>query len=206
MRSEKTNVTTIPFQTEVANAELKTTGGFNPQLLLSLSFFEGAAEAGVGVFLNLPSVTATLGTVSEVNSHCENVTNSTTANKALDDVFGLLTHVTEDVVLGIGLTEQLKGVFPDGYQAGYSPSQTLTATTFSLPTGCLSFDSHAKTYGPATVTTTSTATSTKDGKGTATGKSAASVNSPVGEGYAGSGRLLIVSGLLFVVSTCFMLF
>ena len=90
---------------------------------------------------------------------------------------------------------------------------TVLSTGYSLPTGCVSFDAGAKTYGAPTTTPSSTAsaavapTNKANGAG-GKGTSGASfgVLSPFGDRDTGVGRMKAVVGLLVTVSACFMMF
>lgn len=209
-RSDQTKITSLPFQAS-ANLELITVGGFNPQLLLGISFFDEDVAVGAGVFLNLPTVSTTFGTVSHVNSRCENSTHSTTANKVLDAVFDTLTHVDASVDFGIGLFAQAV-VNPNAkasqYKLQVASTATLLHTAFALPTRCISFDSHAKTFGPATTSTTGDAAPTKSAGGKSGSSSAANrprIPNPFGDKKVGFSVLMVMSGLAIVLST-FLLF
>ena len=92
---------------------------------------------------------------------------------------------------------------------------TVLSTGYSLPTGCVSFDAGAKTYGAPTTATTpsSTASATvaptnkangAGGKGTS--GTSLGVSNPFGNRDTGVGRMKAVVGLLVIVSACFMMF
>ena len=81
---------------------------------------------------------------------------------------------------------------------------SLLETSFALPTACMSFDADAKTYGPASATSSASGTATA--KGHSGGKSgAAAVVNPFGAQGVGLRGMVVVSGLMLVGSVCFVL-
>ncbi|KAL9066955.1 MAG: hypothetical protein Q9161_007199 [Pseudevernia consocians] len=199
-----TNVTALPFQATLPNLALNAVGGFKPQLLLGISFFSGKGTAGAGIFLDAPVLTSTISTVSHVDSKCENVTNSAVANGIIDDVFDTLTHIDASVNVGLGLVAQAEldvGEYSFKDNAPYN----LAETSFALPTACMSFDAGAKSYGPASATSSATGSATAT-QGHSGGKSgAAGVVNPFGAQGAGLRGMVVVSGLMVVGSVCFVL-
>ena len=194
-------MTALPFQAATPNLALTAIGGFKPQLLLGISFFEGKGTAGAGVFLDSPILTSTLSTVSHVTSSCENVTNNAVANGIINNIFDTLTHVEASVDVGLGLTAEAE-VKVANIAYGDSEPYSLLQTSYALPTACMSFDAGAKSYVAATAAA-ARASSTDGHKG---GKSvAASVINPFGAPGAGLRGMVIVSGLMVVGSVFFLL-
>ncbi len=89
------------------------------------------------------------------------------------------------------------------YKLQDASSATLLQTAFALRTGCISFDSHAKTFGPATSSTTGGAAPTK-GVGGKSGSSRAAnrprIYNPFGGEEVGFRGLMVISGLGIVLS------
>ena len=171
---------------------------FRPTLLLGISLLDNEAFAGAGVFFNLPTVSATVSQVAHVNSKCEPITgNGTTSNSVLDDVFGSLTHIEENVEFDFGLVAEASlGV------GGVDDVYTVFNTSFPLPTACLSFDSDKSTLGPVTASGSGTQ-SGAGASGTAQGAAAAGAVNPLGQLLKATGRIEIVLGALLLVSVCF---
>lgn len=138
-----------------------------------------------------------------MDSKCENVTSSTVANGIINDIFDTLTHIDASVDAGIGLTAQAEIDVAD-YSFEDNKPFSILETSFALPTACMSFDADAKTYGPASVTSSATGSATA--KGHSGGKSgAAAVVNPFGAQGLGLRGMVLVSGLMLVGSVCFVL-
>lgn len=183
-------MTALPFQAQLPDVSLTVAGGFIPQLLVGVSFFGGDAIAGAGIFLNAPSITTTFSTVSHVNSKCENVTNNAIANDVINDIFHTLTHIDASVDLQLGVTADAQVSLGDYIVKDDKPYAVLDKS-FSLPTGCISFDGSAKTYGPAPTSTSTKVPGPKSG--------ASAISNPLG-GQNDFGRVLVIAGLIGVVS------
>jgi len=110
------------------------------------------------------------------------------------------------VAFGIGLFAEAI-INPNAKASQYklqdASSATLLQTAFALRTGCISFDSHAKTFGPATSSTTGGAAPTK-GVGGKSGSSRAAnrprIYNPFGGEEVGFRGLMVISGLGIVLS------
>ena len=90
---------------------------------------------------------------------------------------------------------------------------TVLSTGYSLPTGCVSFDAGAKTYGAPTTTPSSTASATvaptnkaNGAGGNGTSGASLGVSNPFGKRDTGVGRMKAIVGLLVTVSAYFMMF
>lgn len=178
---------------------LTVTAGFTPQLLLGISIIGHDATAGLGVFLNLPTVSATLEEVLQVNHKCEKIAAS--GSKNANDAFGSLTHITGQVGLDIGLLAQAS-LNIAGQSRNENASYTAFATSYPLPTACMSFDRKAKTYGIASTTPTGSAGQIgHDGQ-----KSGAvsNISNPLLRVHGKQIRIEAAAGLLMLVSAFFM--
>lgn len=107
--------------------------------------------------------------------------------------------------VALGATAQAEVDLGD-YSFKDAAPYNLLETAYALPTACMSFDAGAKSYGPATVTTSATgsATATKGHDGGKSGAAGAAVN-PFGTQGAGWRGTMAVSGLVVVGSVCFVL-
>ncbi len=132
------------------------------------------------------------------------MTNSAVANDIINDVFDTLTHIDASVDVGLGLVAQAE-LDVGEYSFKDNKPFSLIETSFALPTACMSFDAGAKTYGPASATSSATGSATAT-KGHSGGKSgAAGVVNPFGAQGAGLRGMVAVSGLMVVGSVCFVL-
>ena len=160
--SGDTTITALPFQAAFNDIALTLSAAFIPKLLMGISVFDGDGTAGAGAFMSLPSVSATVAQVANVNSKCEpeavSSNNDTSAlDGALDDIFGSLTHLTSEVDLAVGAVGEVN-VEAGSFHVGDSVSHTFWSTGFPLPTACFSFDAAAKTFGSPTSTASATGT------------------------------------------------
>ena len=189
--SPNTKITALPFQAAIDSIGLTVTAGFQPQLLLGISVLGHDATAGLGVFFDLPQVTATVEQVTHVNSKCESVANSNTANGIANDIFNSLTHISGNVSFDIGLLAQAN-LNTAGHTFNENGSWPVLATEYPLPTACISFDSKAKTYGPAGAT-----------PGAPTGSGSAGPHNSGAAPNLGNSMQQLAAGFLILVSMCF---
>lgn len=195
---EQASIKAIPFQAPSANVALTVKAGFIPQLLLGVSFFDGDATAGGGLFLDLPSLTSTFSAVSHVNHKCENITNNPTANNIINDVFDALTHIDAEVEIGLGAIAKADGKV-GAYQVNDVASTGILTTQYTLPTGCLSFDGRGKTYAPATPTSSgASGASGASGTGANGGPGSKNSASAIGNPFEELGPVKVALGLLAV--------
>ncbi len=191
-------MTALPFQASTPSVELTLSASFSPRLLLGISFFSGSATAGAGFFLNTPSISTTLSTVTHVDSQCENVSNSSSA--ASERTFDALTHIDSSVEVALGVIAQAEVDFEGSGRLKDEAEYTVLGKTFDLPTACVGFDAAAKTYGAP-------AQAVKTGSGMEGPK--ASANSAVGTkillgvGDEGFGRLAMALGAVMAVFVLF---
>lgn len=157
-------ITALPFQSEFNNIALTLSASFAPELLIGLSIFDGDGIAGAGVFLELPTVSATFSQVSHVNSKCEPaaLSTSTDTTNATADVFASLTHLSPAVNMSVGLVAEAE-VRAGAFGLTERKSYTAFQTGFALPTACYDFDQAAKTYAPATAVVASATASASAG-------------------------------------------
>ena len=196
MRSDKAKIAALPFQAGTLDASLTIVGGFIPQLLMGMDFFGGIGRLGAGIFLNAPTISTTLSTVSHVDNKCENITSSAVANKILNGTFDTLTHVNASVDFAIGVIAEAD-LSVGEIKVHEAAPYTFTSESFPLPTACLSFDGNAKTYGPPSATAS--------GSTRPTTSSAANLVRPLPKHNNSWRRALVATGLLLAVSVCLML-
>ncbi|KAI4194677.1 MAG: hypothetical protein LQ350_007640 [Teloschistes chrysophthalmus] len=201
----------LPFSASVDNIALTLSASFRPRLLLGISLLGPTADAGAGVFLNLPTISTTISQVAHVNQKCEpvpissgsnNDSASALVNGVLEDIFGSLTHVEDSIELGFGVFADFNVKAFKG--AAVDDVVTVFNTSFPGPTACLSFDGKKKTLGPVKVA----AATTKGGKGgkgaSATGSSSSGAGSMVESPTASLGRMSKVFWALLGVGVFFL--
>ncbi|KAI4093395.1 MAG: hypothetical protein LQ344_002983 [Seirophora lacunosa] len=181
-------ITALPFTAGIDNIALTVSASFRPEILLGVSVLTDVT-LGAGVFFDLPTVSATVSQVTDVNARCEPLppTNATSLVDGFrEDVYGSLTHLEPAVEFGIGVLAQGEvGVF-DG-----EALLTLFNTSLPLPTACLSFDREAGTLGAVMATTT------------AAGKDATASETSAAEKGFRMGRMKVALALLLGVGVCF---
>ncbi|KAL9048689.1 MAG: hypothetical protein Q9206_005900 [Seirophora lacunosa] len=181
-------ITALPFTAGIDNIALTVSASFRPEILLGVSVLTDVT-LGAGVFFDLPTVSATVSQVTDVNARCEPLppTNATSLVDGFrEDVYGSLTHLEPAVEFGIGVLAQGEvGVF-DGEAV-----LTLFNTSLPLPTACLSFDREAGTLGAVMATTT------------AAGKDATASETSAAEKGFRMGRMKVALALLLGVGVCF---
>lgn len=147
-------------------------------------------------------MSATLEEVLQVNHKCEKLAASD--SKTVNDAFGSLTHLTGQVGLGIGLLAQAN-LNIAGHSKNESTSYTAFATTYALPTACMSFDHKSKTYGIAAAMSTGTPTGSAGQLGSNGQKSGAmsNVRNPILKVLGEQRRVEVTAGFLMLVSAFF---
>ncbi|KAL8909501.1 MAG: hypothetical protein Q9207_000181 [Kuettlingeria erythrocarpa] len=191
-------ITPLPFTASVENIALTISASFRPELLLGVSVLGG--EFGAGVYLDLPTVSATVSQVAHVNDVCEPIPDtltpdnatSATINGVLEDVFGSLTHIESNVGLAVGVLAQAN-LGAVGADAEY----VIFNTSFPGPTACFSYDGDKRTLGP--VVAKATAAGVEDAKGAVpSGTSSAAVGKE-----RDVRRVEVMAALLLGVCACF---
>ncbi|KAL4925726.1 putative GPI anchored protein [Aspergillus undulatus] len=133
---EDTEFETIPFEasTEVTSVALSI--AFQPQILLGIStgldFMNVNLDGGIGAFVSLPNLSLNVSQVTGVNENCDVVTGE-------DDVVGDAIHLAPSVELDMGVIASYDvrlGAFNDSR----ATAPVLASTSYSLPTGCVSFE------------------------------------------------------------------
>ncbi|KAL8924894.1 MAG: hypothetical protein Q9208_003777 [Pyrenodesmia sp. 3 TL-2023] len=191
-------ITPLPFTASVENVALTISASFRPELLLGASILR--STLGAGVFFNLPTISATVSQVAQVNDLCEPIPDVLAPNNAtsaivdgvLEEVFGSLTHIESNVELGVGVLAQAEVGVVD-VEAVF----TVFNTSYPGPTACLSFDGEQGTLGPVAATE---AAGEGEGKGavpSGTLPSAAAMERQVG-------RVEVMAALLLGVCAYFM--
>ena len=202
------NITPLPFQSQFNNISLTLSASFSPELLLGFSVFNGDGTAGLGAFLNLPTVSATLAQVSHINAQCEPAPPSTPSDitNATADFFASLTHLTPTVEMGVGVLAQAD-IRAGTFKFGPDPEvHTVYQTEFPLPTACMSFDPQAKSFSPATAVVAS-ATASAGAKalpGGAKGGAVSGNSNPLGSAVSRWGRIETTAGILGAVFALFL--
>lgn len=172
------------------NITLTLSTAFTPELLLGISVFDGHGEAGAGVFLDLPTIKATVSQVDHVDANCNPIANTSSEGKGNNnDLFGSLTNIVPEVDFDLGLVAQA-AVLAGPLTFRAIDKYTAVSTHYTLPTACLSFNTQAKTFSAPT----------------ATKKSAAAVR--VVNPFAGIinsyGRVQLMTGVLAFILGCFL--
>lgn len=211
LSSGDTTITALPFQAAFNDIALTLSAAFTPKLLMGISVFDGDGTAGAGAFLSLPSVSATVAQVANVNSKCEpeavssNNNDTSALDGALEDIFGSLTHLTSEVDLAVGAVGEAK-IQAGNFGLGDSVSHTFWSTGFPLPTACFSFDAAAKTFGSPASTASATG-KPKASAGAASGDSSSAASlgreNPLGGVLGRWGRFETTLAILATVSSGF---
>jgi hypothetical protein len=170
---------------------LKT--GFNPQLLIGATVFGNVGEIAAGVFFDLPSVSATLSYIENVNASCDDVGNS-----GQKPIPGGLTNIVPSVVFDAGLFAEA-AIGNGEYSIGEVRTYQFTNYTLPLSTVCLRFDPTASTFAPATNPATATATGSHGAKPTS---AAVVLVNPVTKMVSSMGRQAILV-LSFILMSAF---
>ncbi|KAI9697209.1 MAG: hypothetical protein M1836_004773 [Candelina mexicana] len=174
----KSKITPLPFQASTGEVTLNFTLGFRPELLLGIDLLRGRGKAGAGIFLDLPKLVVEVSQVTSSSRNCAPVqSTSNTAQGALENSFGNLTHIVPSVELDVGVALEAniqQGNFMEDIETEY----TALATTFVLPTTCLSYDKAKSSFGNVqNLQTTATGTGVKkSGSATGTAGSSPSTN------------------------------
>lgn len=192
-------IAAIPFQASLDSVNLTLSTAFTPELLLGISVFGGHGEAGAGVFLDLPTVTATVSQVAHVDSDCNPATNSSSeGNNVVEDLFDSLTNIVPEINLDIGLVAEAQ-VQAGPYKALKNDKFTVASKQFTLPTACLSYDAQAKTFGAPTATPSGKKGGDIGAKSAATG----GLTNPFAGVAKFNGKLQITIGMLAIMLACF---
>ncbi|KAF2753798.1 hypothetical protein EJ05DRAFT_172005 [Pseudovirgaria hyperparasitica] len=128
-------VEALPFNANVSAVEMTLATGFRPRLTLGFEFV-GSATAEVGIFADLPSLSATFSTQSKVDQNCNPLPADAAPADAADPLasaLGDFTLVDFSIGVVLGLSAQLAApVIPD-----FATELPLASTTFQLATSCM---------------------------------------------------------------------
>lgn len=187
----------LSFQAPTADLELTVSLGFSPEFLLGVSFFDGDASAGAGMFLDLPTISSDLSTVRHVDANCENATWST----AKEDIFDILTHIDASIGIDLGVIAQAELSFGGSDKLNDVGKHTILSKSIALPTSCIGFDDKAKTYGvpPATGTEIQGASASASATGSDHKSAASNSLSPAWE----VGKMIIALAFTTIVFVLF---
>ena len=184
-----TSLKTLPFQASIANVELNLTATLQPEILIGVSFLNGAGNVGFGAFLQLPQLVMSIAQVSNTDNQCQPLGDNALSENHIFDSLNL-THIVPQAEFGAGLIAQgtlgVGGVNAFKGQTSYLPF----ATTFTAPTACLAFDKKGKSYVPATATASGTATALVTQKGAA---------NSIGNAFAREGSNTIILHIIPII-------
>ncbi|KAI9718259.1 MAG: hypothetical protein M1812_004249 [Candelaria pacifica] len=157
---ERSKITPLPFQASTGEVALNFSIGFRPELLLGINLLQGRGKAGAGVFFDLPKLVVEVSQVTSSDKNCTPIkTTSNTIQGTLANSFGNLTHIVPSVELAVGV--ELEAAFQQGnFKQDIETDYTAYATTFTLPTACLSYDKAKSSFGAAVQNLQTTATGT----------------------------------------------
>ena len=187
---------TIPFQTEIDSLALTLGTSFSPELLLGISVFDDHGSIGAGVYFDLPSVSASISEVTEVTYDCEPAANSSRER------FGSLVNIVPSMAFDVGLIAEAE-LHDFYYTVDDRQLYQALQTSLPLPTQCLSFDAHAKTFGPATNTATATGLGTSTANGGKPTSGAATFSNPCARMVSQFERWMVIALSLVTLISAF---
>lgn len=145
-------ISALPFQANLTEVTLTVQTAFRPAIPIGFSFLDDDLTAQVAVFLDLPSLTATISPQSHTDASCVplNSTNSTltATNNSISSatLSQLLTQMGDLILIEpvVGIDVAFGGNFKAAVgkipNIAFATSTTLLATTFALPTACLAWN------------------------------------------------------------------
>jgi hypothetical protein len=137
--SDKTTLTSVPFQANISDIELTIEISLRPRVEIAFELLDFITVEG-GAFLDLPSanVTITQLATSSVGPDCSS--DSVSTNDKFDKAFQNLTHIVPDVSFEAGLDfHAIAEIGLGPADPKYDTSMSLASTTIVLPTECLAF-------------------------------------------------------------------
>jgi hypothetical protein len=171
IHSTDAQITGIPFAASSPDISLILGLGLTAYILLGIDILSGDGEMTVGMFVDTPYLTLSISQLAGVNAECEPVTDSSTINGFLSHIFPNLTHVVPQVGVDLGLTAGVELNVDESFiHTSFGHQDTLTGTSWALPTTCLLWDDSKKEFTSPTVTSSTTATTTTGSTPTTTGK------------------------------------
>lgn len=148
----------LPFSADAKNLTLGFTAGFRPELVVGAGLGSSipgySVGGGVGVFLDLPLLSATLEQLENVNEKCE--PDSSGKNKSAVCLRPSLTY-------GGGSQWGLEAVIAGFNYSHEDEPVTLASTATMLPTQCLSWDAKHGSLVDAQTTASQTASGGNSG-------------------------------------------
>jgi hypothetical protein len=159
MRSSSSTITALPFGASSDGVTVTLSIGLQTEVLLGVSLLSGSGDVKAGIFLDLPTLSVSISSLSGVNADCEPITSSNTVNGLLSHIFSNLTHIVPSAVVDIGLTAGATLIIPDVTTVQTDAATTLAGTEYTRETVCLSWDSTATAFVEPTFSTTTAATS-----------------------------------------------
>ncbi|RDL37181.1 uncharacterized protein BP5553_04614 [Venustampulla echinocandica] len=160
-----TKINAIPFTATSPEVSLKLGLGLRAELLLGIDILSGRGDINAGAFFDLPSLQVTISATSGVDSNCEPASNITSVAQLASNIFPNLTHIVGTAEIDTGLQAAVAMNIPNVISISTASSTALAATTFTLPTACLSFNAAEKAFVSPTPTPTTTVTTSPGGKG-----------------------------------------
>ena len=198
---DSTNFTALPFGASIDNIALNLSATIRPQLLVGISFFDAAATAGAGVFLDLPTLALSVEQASGTDENCNPTTNQTVIQE-LSSQYAAMINVVPEVGFAAGVIVQAKANVPGLMTLGEQSAFTPLATTFAAPTACLAFDKSASVFVSPTLPP---ANAQSSGTGTGVGSPGSSSSSAAAGSAWRSQQVVDAAVLNAAVVGCLML-
>lgn len=175
--SDNANVAALPFTASSPDVTLNLGLTLCSELLLGVRLHDIEGSINAGFFIDAPYVNAKISGLEGMNANCEPInTGSSSASDSLAHAFPNLAHIEPSYGMNTGLELTLELDEDNVFHTTKGVSFTLTGTSESLPTTCLSWNGEVKRFVSPTFTSTSstsTAIATSSGA-TGTRSSAAS--------------------------------
>ena len=192
-----TNFTALPFGASIDDIALNLSATIRPEVLVGISFLDGEANAGAGVFLNLPTLALSVEQVSDTDEKCNPTTNQTLIEE-LDSEYAAMINIVPNVAFAAGVVVQAKANIPSLPTLADQRAFTPLATSFTPTTACLGFDKSAGGFVSPTVNKAA-ATDSGSSPGSASSSSASS------GGIWQSQRVIDAAVFNAIVVSCMML-
>ncbi|KAK1008558.1 hypothetical protein LTR91_002478 [Friedmanniomyces endolithicus] len=134
---DQASISMLPFNYSASNLSLSLTAGVNPALVLSASVKVADVDVsgGIGVYLDLPVLSAQIKTLTNMTADC--TAPAPGSNAAL---YGSLVNVLPSYDVGAGVLWELGVSLPGGLDYSFGGQPELLNYTRVLPTVCLAYD------------------------------------------------------------------
>ncbi|KAK0312156.1 hypothetical protein LTR01_003070 [Friedmanniomyces endolithicus] len=134
---DQASISMLPFNYSASKLSLSLTAGFNPALVLSASVKVADVDVsgGIGVYLDLPVLSAQIKTLTNMTADC--TAPAPGSNAAL---YGSLVNVLPSYDVGAGVLWELGVSLPGGLDYSFGGQPELLNYTRVLPTVCLAYD------------------------------------------------------------------